>query len=120
MIPATSENLKHVSDSKQRSNIDPVDVSDDQRNTIYKMTGSQHVDIDEYYPRVKVERMSQLQINIYCKQEIIPFFNNLVSAMKIIHAKTNLVICLNSTFNVLLWFSILCCQLVVWLSLPKP
>ena len=68
MIPATSENLKHVSDSKQRSNIDPVDVSDDQRNTIYKMTDSQHVDIDEYYPRVKVERMSQLQINTYCKQ----------------------------------------------------
>ena len=31
-------------------------------------TDSQHVDIDEYFPRVKLQRMSQDQINTYCKQ----------------------------------------------------
>ena len=68
VTPASSENSKRLLYPSQRANINQVDSSDEQRKRTYMKTDSQHIDIVEYYPRVKVERMSQLQINTYCKR----------------------------------------------------
>ena len=65
---STSENSTQVPYQSLRACINPVDVTDEWGKRTYMKTDSQHVDIDECFPRVKVQRMSQLQINTYSKQ----------------------------------------------------
>ena len=68
VTPFISEISRPASSQSRFVCMYPVDVTDEQRKRTYMKTHSQHVDIDEYLPRVKIERMSQLQINTYCKR----------------------------------------------------